>query len=218
MSGVLPIIRRVVTNELAARRDTALGYVTSTFPHEEENDGNNYDVNVALKYENLELRRVPVAAPHIGGTTPPRVGDLVLVTFVGGQLNQPVVTGRFYDEQNRPPIHKDDEVLFEQRLPDGTINQLRMASDGSVFLQRDVTKPEDNSEAKASIRLDGGSGDIEIKAGNSVVITLKNDAEIEIKSDKTTIKGNVEIQGDLVVKSGANSTTISGNSIAGSGT
>jgi phage baseplate assembly protein gpV len=224
MNGVLPVVRRIVANEMLARRSSALGVVTSTFPHTDENDSNNYEVNVALKYEDLELRRVPIAAPHIGAAAPPRVGDLVLVNFVNGDLNQPVVLGRFYDNENRPPLHKDDEILFEQRLPDGKLNHVRLAADGSIFIQRDVTKPEDNSEAKTSIKIDGGSGDLEIKAGPSIVITLKNDSEIQIKADgkpvnvdcdKLTVSGNVEVLGDLVVTSGSNRTTISGNTITG---
>ena len=63
-------------------------------------------------------------------------------------LNQPLVVGRFYHADDRPPLHHDGEVLFEHRVPDGTLNQLRFTDDGSIFIQRDVTKPEDNTEAK----------------------------------------------------------------------
>ena len=70
-------------------------------------------------------------------------------------------------------------------MPDGTLNHLRFAADGSIVLQRDVTKPEDNSEAKTSIRIDGSSGDLEIKAGDDVLL--------EMKSAKITWKGDMEI-------------------------
>lgn len=221
MSGVLPILREVVAHELAGQRTSQLGVVTSTFPHESEDDKNNYEVNVRLKHEDLELRRVPVATTHMGAVAPPAVGDLVLVQFVDGDLNQPVVLGRFYDDETLPPLHKDGEVLWEHRVSDGTKNQIRLAADGSIYIQRDV---EDNSEAKASIRLDGSSGDIEIKAGDGVFVLLKNGSEIQIKADgkpvkvdcdKLTVNGNVEVNGDLEVKSGANSTKISGNNITG---
>jgi phage baseplate assembly protein gpV len=224
VSGVLPIVRRVVASELAGRRTSALGVVTATFPHTDANDSHNYEVNVALKYEDLELRRVPIAAPHIGAAAPPRAGDLVLVTFVDGDLNQPVVLGRLYDDGSRPPLHQDDEILFEQRLPDGTLNHIRLAADGSIVIQRDVTKPADNSEARTSIRIDGASGDLEIAAGPSIVITLTHDAEIRIKADgkpiavdcdALTVTGNVEVRGDLVVTDGGTRTTISGNTITG---
>ena len=226
MSGVLSILRRVAAAELAQQRGTHLGVVTATFPHEAEDDNNNYEISVKLKYEDFELTRVPIAVSHIGMVAPARVGDLVLVQFVGGDLNQPVVIGRFYteDSKNRPPLHKDGEVLFELRCSDDKLNQLRFAADGSIYLQRDVTKPEDNSEATASIKIDGASGDITLQSSGNVVVTLKHDSKIEIKAsgkpieiecDKLTVKGNVEVQGDLKVSGGSGSTTISGHEITG---
>ena len=152
--------------------------------------------------------------------------------FVDGDLNQPLVTGRFYHADERPPLHREDEVLFEQRVPDGTLNHLRFTDDGTIYLQRDVTKPEDNSEAKTSVRIDGATGDVQIKAGDAIVVELKNDSELQITCDgkpltikcdslkvtcdsKMTVEGNVDINGDLKVSSATASTTISGHQIQG---
>ena len=224
MSRIVEIIRRVVLEELARNRGSLLGVVTTVYPHETEDDENNYEANVRLKHEDLELRRVPIAVGHVGVAAPPRAGDLVLVQFLNGDSNQPLVTGRFYHADERPPLHKEDEILIEQRVSDDTLNHLRFASDGSIFLQRDVTKPEDNSEAKASIKVDGASGDIEIKAADTIVILMKNDGEIQVTAEdkpisvtasKMTIDGDVDINGDLKVASSSGSTTISGHEITG---
>ena len=224
MSRIVEIIRRVVLEELARNRGSLLGVVTTVYPHEAEDDENNYEANVRLKHEDLELRRVPIAVGHVGVAAPPRAGDLVLVQFLNGDSNQPLVTGRFYHADDRPPLHKEDEILFEQRVADDTLNHLRFASDGSIFLQRDVTKPEDNSEAKASIKVDGASGDIEIKSSDAIVILMKNDGEIQVTADdkpinitasKMTVDGDVDINGDLKVASNSGSTTISGHEITG---
>lgn len=224
MSRIVEIIRRVVLEELARNRGSLLGVVTTVYPHEAEDDENNYEANVRLKHEDLELRRVPIAIGHIGVAAPPRVGDLVLVQFLNGDSNQPLVTGRFYHADERPPLHKEDEILFEHRVADDTLNHLRFSSDGSIFLQRDVTKPEDNSEAKASIKVDGASGDIEIKAAETIVILMKNDGEIQVTADdkpinisasKMTVTGDVDINGDLKVANNSGSTTISGHEITG---
>jgi phage baseplate assembly protein gpV len=224
VSRIVEIIRRVVLEELARNRGSLLGVVTTVYPHEAEDDENNYEANVRLKHEDLELRRVPIAVGHVGVAAPPRAGDLVLVQFLNGDSNQPLVTGRFYHADDRPPLHKEDEILFEQRVADDTLNHLRFASDGSIFLQRDVTKPEDNSEAKASIKVDGASGDIEIKASDTIIILMKNDGEIQVTADdkpinitasKMTVTGDVDINGDLKVASNSGSTTISGHEITG---
>lgn len=224
MNRIIQVIRSIVHEEMAQSRSSLLGVVTTVFPHEAENDENNYEVGVKLKHEDLELRRVPMAVTHMGVAGPPKAGDLVLVQFVNGDLNQPLVTGRFYHDGERPPLHHENELLFEHRLPDGTLNHLRFTDDGTIFLQRDVTKPEDNSAAKASVKIDGATGDIEIKASDTIVILLKNDSTIEITADgkpikvtcdKLTINGNTEISGDLKVTGPAGSTTISGHEITG---
>ena len=245
MGRLIEIIRRVVREERARDRGSLLGVVTAVFPHSAADDANNYEVNVRLKHEDLELRRVPVAVGHVGIAAPPRPQDLVLVAFVNGDLNQPVITGRFYHADDRPPLHREEEIVFEQRVPDGTLNHLRFTDDGTIYLQRDVTKPEDNSEAKATIRIDGPSGAVEIKpandlkagiriagdsgdivitSGEKIAITLMHDDTIQITADgqpitvdcdRLTVNGNVDVNGDLKVASSAGSTTISGHEIRG---
>lgn len=254
MSRIVELIRRVVQQELSRNRGSLLGVVTAVYPHQAEDDENNHEANVRLKHEDLELRRVPLAVGHVGIAAPPRVGDLVLVQFLNGDPNQPLVTGRFYHAEERPPLHLEDEILFEHRLADDTINQLRFAADGSIFLQRDVTKPEDNSEARATIKVDGETGSVEIRpandlktvisvdgetgdvritSGEKICVALTHDEKIDIKADGEpitvdcdtmtvtatngmTVKGNLDVEGDLKVGAGGGpSTTISGNNITG---
>jgi uncharacterized protein involved in type VI secretion and phage assembly len=218
MSRLIDIVRHVVQQEMAHNRGAAMGVVTTLFPHEAEDDENNYEVNVRLKYEELELRRVPMAVTHMGVAVPPRVGDLVLVQFINGDMNQPVVTGRFYHDGERPPLHHQDEFLYEQRLTDGTLNHLRFSDDGAIFLQRDVTAPEDNSQARAGVKIDP-DGNIEIKAGDSIVITLTNENDIKIKADGKQVTIDCQtltVNGDLVVSGASGTTTISGTTITGS--
>ncbi len=225
MSRIVEIIRRIVQQELARNRGSLLGVVTAVYPHEAEDDENNYEANVRLKHEDLELRRVPIAIGHVGIAAPPRVGDLVLVQFVNGDSNQPLVTGRFYHADERPPLHLEGEILFEHRVPDGTLNHLRFTAKGSILLQREVTEQnEDGGEAKTSIKVQP-SGTVEIKAGENITVRLAEDGNIQIitATDKTinveckdmAIKGNVEVTGDLKVAGTAGSTTISGKTITG---
>jgi hypothetical protein len=231
VSRIVEIIRRVVLEELARNRGSLLGVVTTVYPHETEDDENNYEANVRLKHEDLELRRVPIAVGHVGVAAPPRAGDLVLVQFLNGDSNQPLVTGRFYHADERPPLHKEDEILFEQRVPDGTLNHLRFAADGSIFLQRDVTKPEDNSEARTSVKVET-EGNVEVKVGEKITVRLTLDDNIQVVADglpitvdcedmtvtaanKMTVEGDLDVNGDLKVSNGSTSTTISGNEVTG---
>lgn len=211
MSRLIEIIRSVVQQELARHRTSLLGVVTAVFPYASENDDSNYEASVRLKHEDLELRQVAIAADYIGMVAPPRVGDLVLVQFINGDLNQPVITGRFYHDRDRPSLYREDEILFEHRVAaNDSFNHLRFAQDGTIYLQRDVQDLENNSDAAASIALQS-SGTIEIKVGQDSTIVLSRDG-IEVTCRQMTING------DLVVSNGMDSTTISGTEIRGAST
>lgn len=238
MSQIIDIIRCVVQQELARTRTSLLGVVTAIFAHEAKDDSNNYEASVRFKHEDWELTRIPIAVDHTGAASLPVVGDLVLVQFIDGDLNQPVITGRFYHEDNRPPLHKVGDVMFEQRYEENNspkINQLRFGADGAIYLQHDVTKPEDNSDAKATIKIEP-NGDVTISANKKVVIKLTNDSKLEITADdlpfdikckkltvtgdaeitgKTTIGGDTTINAKLTVGT-ATKTTIDGSTITGS--
>jgi hypothetical protein len=207
MSGMLELIRQVVREEMALFRGPLLATVGAVYAHEDADDTANFDADVTLKHDGLELKRVPLAVTHVGAAAPPRVGDLVLLEFLDHDVQQPLVVGRFYHDQERAPLFKEDEVLFEHRLPDGKLNHLRFAADGSIVLQRDVTKPADNSEFAAGVKI-GADGTIEVKTGDKVLVTLK-DGEIEIlcdggpvkvTCDELTVDGKLTVTGDSVVE------------------
>ena len=99
-----------------------------------------------------------------------------------------------------------------------------MAADGSLFLQRDVKKPEDNPDFAAGIRIDP-QGLIELKSGDDLVLTidpqggkitlLSKDKPIEITCAKLTVAGDVQITNTLTVDGDG---TIKGNgTIKGTG-
>jgi uncharacterized protein involved in type VI secretion and phage assembly len=138
MEGVVDVMRRVAEQETRRILTTELGVVTAVFPHEEEGDGENYQCSVQLKGkllpdgERMELRRVPVATPYLGFAAIPNVGDLVLVQFIGGDVNAPVITGRLYDDEVRPPPNLRDELLVRHRVDGG--GSIRIDAEGRIVL------------------------------------------------------------------------------------
>lgn len=191
MSAIIDIIRRVVRQELAALRLGQLAEVTRVAAHSSDDDEHNYAATVRLKHEDIELRAVPMAVPCAGFAAPPAEGDLVLVQFVEGDLGQPLITGRFYHDGRRPPLHAQRQLLIEQET-EGGVNRLLLAGDGSIII------------------CCGASPDDPASKGN---------AAIELRKDGTIgITGDVTITGDLTVRAGDTgpSTTISGHTIQGS--
>lgn len=166
MKGLVEIIRRVARAELARRRGCRLAVVVATHPHTDDGDENNHEVDVRLKHDGLELRRVPVVVPFAGFAAGPRVDDLVLVDFLDGDLAQPFVLGALHHAARRPPVYTDGEVVVEH---DGTVRvtvgdkvALSLAADGCVL------------------------------TGN---VTVKGDLRVESSGGATTISGH-EITGE----------------------
>ncbi|MEF8706867.1 MAG: phage baseplate assembly protein V [Candidatus Accumulibacter sp. UW27] len=113
MNDPIAIIRAVVRDELRALRLGDLAVVTSVFPHTRDSDTHNHYCNVKLREGDLELRKVPIATPHVGMVSTPAVGDLVLLSYVGGDANRAVIVGRLYSDQARPPLHQENEWRIE---------------------------------------------------------------------------------------------------------
>src|SRR4051794_28057181 len=116
MSVLLPTLRAVARDELAAVRPISLASVTTVASNADGSGKHNVEVNAQLHGSDVELQRVPVTTSRIGTSVAPRVGDTVVVAFVGGDLNGPIVIGSLYDDQQHPPKAAPDEVVYE--VPD----------------------------------------------------------------------------------------------------
>jgi phage baseplate assembly protein gpV len=115
VTTIVNTIQEIIRHELRAMRVAELGLVEAVYPHSAESDNDNYGCDVRLKNSGLLLKRVPIATGHIGTVAIPNIGDLVLVAFDKGDINQPIVIGRLYNNEDRPPLNNPNEVIF--RLP-----------------------------------------------------------------------------------------------------
>jgi phage baseplate assembly protein gpV len=115
VSTIVETIQEIIRHELRRVRVSELGLVEAVYPHSDDGDNDNYGCDVRLKNSGLLLRRVPVTTGHIGTAAIPNIGDLVLLAFDKGDVNQPIVIGRLYNDEDRPPLNNPDEVIF--RLP-----------------------------------------------------------------------------------------------------
>jgi uncharacterized protein involved in type VI secretion and phage assembly len=115
VSTIVNTIQEIIRQEMRSLRVADLGLVEDVFPHKASSDIDNYGCDVRLKNSGLLLKRVPLAIGHIGTASIPNKGDLVLLAFDKGDVNQPIIIGRLYNEKQRPPLNNPDEVIF--RLP-----------------------------------------------------------------------------------------------------
>ena len=204
MQEIVGVMKKVAEHEARRILTTELGIVTAVFPHAEDGDKDNYQCSVKLKNKKLpdgkdfELRKVPIATPYMGLACIPNVGDLVLVNFIGGDVNAPVITGRLYNDEDRPPLNKQDEFLLQHTIKDG--GSVRLDADGKIIVtsknQKNVFTVEDDKVSvvneKFSLVIDVSGEKITISSDKDLGLTAKNGKcliegnEVEIKSTKDT--------------------------------
>ena len=185
MDGILDIMQKVAQREAQKIYTTELGVVTSIFPHASDGDKDNFQCSVNLKNHkqpdgsDFELRQVPIAVPHIGMANIPNVGELVLVSFIGGDINAPVIIGRLYNDADRPPVNQEKEVILQHQLDSGAM--LKIDPDGVITLssknEKSIVTVEDDV-----ISLETGNGKVSIKIEDSGVTIDAANGDVTVKS------------------------------------
>ncbi|QGH65313.1 type VI secretion system tip protein VgrG [Xanthomonas oryzae pv. oryzicola] len=80
----------------------------------------------------------PWAGADMGGVSPPRVGQEVVVDFLDGDPDRPIITGRVYNEDNMPPFGMEVSGLKSKTVKGGGYNELSMhdSAGGELFNMR----------------------------------------------------------------------------------
>ena len=207
-TDLLPELRRLIREEVHALRVAELAVVQAQHPHASDGDNDNYAVTVRLRDTGIVLGKVPVATTRLGSVTIPPVGALVLVQFIGGDVNAPVVTGTFYNDEDRPPASDDGQVIWNlpaDAAPDDAL-RLEVSSAGkqSVLLKlgRAVTVEIKDDEPAISIDV-GGNAQVKIDSDGTVTITSAQSLAVKASSDvKVEAQGNMELKagGTMTIK------------------
>lgn len=203
MSDLIDIVRAIVRDELRGLRLGDLGVVTSVFPHA-EGDTHNHECNLKLRESDLELRKVPIATPHVGMVSAPRVGDLVLVTYVGGDANRPIVIGRLYSDEANPPEHEETELVIA--APFDAETSLRIDAEESIVAT--------SGKNVVTIKKDG---DIEVSGEAELKITVSGNANVTCADCTIDASGEINLGtgGTPVITEGSHKCYYSGAPLVG---
>jgi phage baseplate assembly protein gpV len=229
MSGIVGTIQEIVRQELRGVRVAELGQVEAVQPHRSDDDGDNYGCDVRLKNSGLLLKRVPTATGHIGTAAIPNVGDLVLLAFDLGDVNQPVIIGRLYHDKARAPLNNPDEIVFrlpldaaDDRTIRGAIRNIQANSPPREMLfelppkiRLQVTDGTVRASAgKTGVALEqpGGSGGTVTVTAGRTKITLSQDGDLTVEAaGAMTLKatGDLTLEGQRVSISARTSMDVS---------
>lgn len=213
MDSIVGVMQQIAQQEAQKIYTTELGIVTAVFPHATEDDKDNYQCSVKLKNRkqpdgsDFELRKVPIATPHLGWTNIPNVDELVLITFLSGDLNAPVIVGRLHNERDRSPVNHASEILLQHKLEPSS--NLKIDAEGTLTLvssdQKSIVTIKDQQVAiateKANVTLQ--DGDMALKT---------EQCEITLQGGTLTLtNGTCKIEiagGGITIDAGTNSITL----------
>jgi uncharacterized protein involved in type VI secretion and phage assembly len=209
--SIVETMKGIAEKELKKFHLPELGVVTSIFPHSSASDKDNYECNVRLKNADVELRKVPIATQCIGLVGIPRVGDLVLLAFINGDINAPIVIGRLYNDEDRPPLNKAEEVVYVPpyaRKPDVRRIYLEFPG-GMIFRITDDEVDVNAGETKVIIQR---NGDIVIESKANINVKAEGDTTLKSKGNMTFSASSIKMESekDLNLKSGTDMKVQSG--------
>lgn len=103
----------------------------------------------------------PWAGADMGGVSPPRVGQEVVVDFLDGDPDRPIITGRVYNEENMPPFGLEVSGLKSKTVKGAGWNEITMH--------------------------DSAGGELlNMRAQRDMVTTVLNDQNATIQNNKST--------------------------------
>jgi uncharacterized protein involved in type VI secretion and phage assembly len=202
-------IRRIIREELGQVRTAELALVQEQHSHVDDSDNDNYACTVALRNSGLVLKQVPVATQCIGTASIPAVGELVLVQFIGGNINAPVITGRLYNDEDRPPVNVDGQAILHLPLGAGDNDAVHVelhSGDGRQIIIKlgsglSLTLQDDDPV----VELDVDGGKAALKMDRDGAVTVESQGTIQMKGSEVKIEGQtieVKADGELNLKGG----------------
>lgn len=225
-----------------------IGRVVSVQEHTDPTDFSNHEASVILRDESTQLRNVPIAQMAIESSDIPKEDDLVIIQFLSGDIDRPIITQRLHSNEIRAPLAK--EGMFRRKWGNLFLEAYSTSQAGGspdeewVRISRKDTDDADYDGADAAVEIDdtdtngtktrakAGNASVEIDdTGASTTVSIQSDGDVTINvtsgdvnidaSGKVNLQGGgagVARVGDAVEVDDPDSGTITGTITEGSST
>lgn len=170
----------------------------------------------------------PYVAPSAGAYFLPEVGTEVVVAFLLGRADCPVVLGSFWSSS--VPLNKE---LPKEKNPTKTLKtkggheivfsdeakkeKLTVTTPGGLSVILDDEKKTatiKDKDGKNTVSLDGGKGELSLDAEKKVTLSIGGTAVLTVEKNKLTVKsGAVSLEGSQSVKLKGQTTQIQGSQL-----
>ncbi len=207
--SLLETIQKIVREEMNRVRVAELAVVQEIHPHAGDGDTDNYSCSVVLRNSGIVLKQVPVATQRIGTAAVPEPGNLVLVQFVGGDLNAPIITGCLYNDEDRPPVNDQGKAVWHLPLDatdDDAVHAELISGDQRELvlnLGKGLALNLRDDDPVVELSVDGGKATVTIARDGA--ISIESNGDLSVKANGVQIKGteiNIEADSQLNLKGG----------------
>jgi type VI secretion system secreted protein VgrG len=166
------------------------------------------------------------AGPRYGALYIPRVGDEVIVSFMDGDPDRPIVTGRVYHGQNKPPYDlpaqktKSTLKTCSTKQGRGNFNEIRFedlkgseeffthaARDQNEIIQNDMTTQVKNDqrievENHRSLTVSSGNESVTIQSGSREVSVKANEKHTNSADYTHKVSGDftLKVNGNITIE------------------
>jgi phage baseplate assembly protein gpV len=213
MSDLIATMRAIIREELSRHRGTELGIVTEVFARDSESGDNNHQVSIRLRSTGVELQRAPVVVGRAGFSLLPRSGDLVVVSYVDGDMNAPVVIGSIYDSESQPPVGNATETVYQPTEDqDSSTRRFYMElPSGAKLTIDDDTFHIESGKTEVIVARDG---DVTVKSASKLTLQAQGDISIEASGNlNLSAQQNVTVKGMASTFEGQSGATVKGPSV-----
>lgn len=175
---------------------------------------------------------IPVAVPYVSQEAGmyffPEMGTEVLISFILGNINRPVVVGSLWNNNIKTPKNVDFEkntikmihtkaghkIIFNEEPDKETIEIITKKGLQINLTDSDEKATITDNNKKTAVTVDFKNGSIDLNADKKVTLSVGGTAGVTVESNSIKLSsGSIEIKGTQSLKTEGQTTSINGSSI-----